>query len=118
MDANYQLLLKHVTEAIGTDMNLGIQYGGLSRLCTPWLLGQSADGRHVLHVFQWGGMTRDGAITHPSRGVWRWLYLDKFEGLSSGRGPVHPALQPLEKADDAEWKKPAFIQTVIALRQR
>lgn len=113
-DPNFDALVKHVATAIEKGLNLGVQYQGLSRLVTPWLLGETRDTRTVLHAFQFGGMTSSGAIADPSQGVWRWLYLDEFEGLAAGAGPAYP--MGLQKSEE-EFQAPAFITQVIAVRE-
>jgi hypothetical protein len=114
MNDNFKALIEHVGTAVCGGLNLGIQYQSLQRSVTPHLLGETRDGRYVLHGFQFDGMTSKGRIIDPAYGVWRWFYLDEIEALATGAGPSYPL--GLQKSEP-EYEAPAFIVSVLAARK-
>ncbi len=109
-------LTKYITDAITTGQNLGFPYQGLTRMVTPYLLGETNDGRLVLHGFQFGGESSRGPIETPEQGGWRFFYLNELSVLNAGPGQAYPL--DLAKAELEVYKAPKFISTVLALRPR
>lgn len=114
MDPSYEQLIKCLSEAITTGLNIGVQYKGFQRFCTPHLLAETQDGRLVLQAFQYGGSSSKGPVD-ASNGGWRWLYIDEMDALAVGAGTSYPV--DLQKAEGS-YAPPAFIVQILAMRNR
>ena len=109
MDADFvDMLRRSVLER----SSVQFMYGKHMRHVSPHVLGVTKDKRFVIHGFQWGGGSSQGAID-PSTGAWRFFYVDEIaSGGPMAHAPWYPA--NLNKTE-GDYKPPAFITVVLAV---
>ena len=102
-------LIKH---AVASRQSLTFTYKEHTRVVSPHLLGQTADGKFVCHAFQFSGFGSKGQLT-PETGAWRYFYLDEIQDFGTSEFlPWYP--ETLQKSE-GEYKPPAFITNVLVI---
>lgn len=104
-----------IAKAIENRRALIISHSGFTRKVCAHLLGETADGRTVIHAFQYGGKSSKGDITLKNAS-WRFFYINDIEALAAS--PTNE-WYPLDLAkNEEEYVPPAFVAKVVALAGR
>lgn len=108
-------LILNITRAITNKLPIAVFYKGDTRDICPHLLGETKDGRLVVHGFQFGGGSSKGPVT-PETGSWKYFYVDEIEG----NGFIVPGewLPTGLAKTEGDYVPPAFIATVVAMVNR
>lgn len=108
--------IQYLIEQIQNRRSGSMTYSGLNRLYSPHMLGITNKGQLVVHAFQYGGDSSDGAVD-PSAGSWKFFYLNKIEALFP-LGPMEPWFPADLVKSETPYTAPKFIAKVLALAPR
>lgn len=110
--------LDFFVDAVEKQIPIRFSYQDHARFVCPFLLGKTAEGKLVLHAFQFAGSSSQGTVASPEQGQWRFFYLDQIhsnvDADETADRPWYPA--NLAKRED-EYTPPKFIREVVAIHK-